>query len=493
MIVKPNKIWQGEMNLNNSISCPTTSSSRSDDEGDNSPLRSLLRSLQTAHDEPNGAFNSNISSDLFDITPTLRKKIVRKEHDRNPMRRANKEHCPLSLCLDKMALDGGSNHSIQSIGSAGVLPAGKDPDVFIQSMNCKQQPLMYLSNSEMPKELLSLPAMKSKKEKKEPYQKGSTDIQNKKESISFYTLNKLMERTASSRCLLLQQTKESSKSSAPMMRSLSASAFKTIVSSTTITSSTSAKSFRTTKTAPATFTNSDFINSSFDDTDYSQQKPKKPRMISGLEADLFGSKKSAPRRSEKIKCASTTWTKQKLKPMMNSLPSCGSLESEESESLFDEANQKSSSSLPLEIRAPVEMNPRMYSNAVQTNGFANTLPPSHSSFTTSSSLESDPGFKELIQSLSSSSRARTRDSFQTKRKFNSFQSPVVNDDRSSRIPNRGFSVSDLQHVFQGHDRKRQNEASGKISQTMKLKLRRELQRKKSKSAYEESSDYNWLL
>ena len=488
MIVKPNKLWQGEMNLNNSFACQMTSS----DEDDSSPLRSLLRSLLTAH-EPNGAFNSNISSDLFTITPAHRKKIVRKEHNRNPMIRTNKKQCPLSLCLDKMALDGGSTHSIESIESGGVLPAGKDPDVFIQNINYKQQPLMYLSNAEMPKELLSLPVMKSKKEKKGTYQKRNKNIQNKKESISFYTLNKLMERTASSRCLLLQQTKESSKSSTNMMRSLSASAFKTIVSSTTITSSTSAKSFRTTKTVPATFTNSDFINSSFDDTDYSQQKAKKPRMISALEADLFGLKKSASSRSEKMKRTYTTGAKQKLKPVMNSLPSCGSLESAESESPFDEANQKSSSSLPLEIRAPVEMNPRMYSNAVQTIEFANTLPPSHNSFTTSSSLESDPGFKELIQSLSSSSRTGARSSFQTKRKFNSFQSPIVNDYRSSRISNRGFSVSDLQHVFQGDDRKRQNEASGKISQTMKLKLRRELQRPKSKSAPQESSDYNWLL
>lgn len=492
MIVKPNKLWQGEMNLNNSLACPTTSSATSDDEGNNSPLRSLLRSLQTAH-EPSGAFNSNISSDLFDITPARRKKMVRKEHEGNPIRRRNEEQCPLSLCLDKMALDGGSNHSIESFKSAGVLPAGKDPDVFIQNMNCKQQPLMYLSNAEMPKELLSLPVMKSKKQKKEPYEKGKTNVQNKKESISFHTLNKLMERTASSRCLLLQQTKESSTSSTPMMRSLSASAFKTIVSSTTITSSTSAKSFRTTNTAPVTFTNSDFINSSFDDADYSQQKPKKLRMISALEADLFGSKKSAPTRSEKLKRTSPTGVKQKLKPIMNSLPSCGSLESVESESLFDEANQKSLSSLPLEIRAPVEMNPRMYSNAIRTNLVANTLPPSHNSFTTSSSLESDPGFKELIHSLSSSSRAGTRGSFQTKRKFNSFQSPVDSDDRLSHIPNRGFSVSDLQHVFQGHDRKRQNKATGKISQTMKLKLRRELQRPKSKSASQESSGYDWLL
>jgi len=63
-------------------------------------------------------------------------------------------------------------------------------------------------------------------------------------SRPFEELCKLMERTASSRCMLLQQSDDGNTSSAPLMKSLSASAFKTIVSSSKITSRVSAQSFR---------------------------------------------------------------------------------------------------------------------------------------------------------------------------------------------------------------------------------------------------------
>uniref|UniRef100_A0A7R9ZU63 Uncharacterized protein n=1 Tax=Pseudo-nitzschia arenysensis TaxID=697910 RepID=A0A7R9ZU63_9STRA len=491
MIVRPSHIWKGEMNCNNYLPCPMNSSATRNDGGDESRQNPFLRSIQT-NSQLKGPFgNKDLSADLFEIAPLHRKNMIANDNERNPMRHSKNGPCALSLCLDKMALDGGSNHSIDSRG--GVLPVGKDPDVFVQNSNYQQQRFILETQSDIPKGLVS------KNEEKELFPKGNKDVQTKREEISFYTLNKLMERTASSRCFLLQQTKESSNSSAPLMRSLSASAFKTIVSSTKITSSTSAKSFRTATKAPAAFTTSDFVNSSFDNnTDYSQRKPKKLRRISGLDPVLSGAKKGSSRRSEKMKGISITGVKHNVRPMIRSLPSCGSLESAERESLLDEANQKSASSLPVEICAPINETPfgeksMIHSRSFLTNGFTNTMIPSHSSETISSSVESDLSFQELIQSLSSSSKVRTSGSLQTKRKFNSFQVPIDNNNVSSRLPARGFSGGDLQDVFRRQERKGRNKPSGKISQTMKLKLRQELQRTTSKPGSQESPDRNWLL
>ncbi len=469
------------------------------DRGDESSLRSLLRSIQSSN-QSNGTFDTDIlSANLSEIAPLHKKKMITDENERNSMRRSSRDsQFALSMCLDKMALDGGSNHSVDSTDRV-LVPPSKDPDAFVPNSNYQQQPFMYAPQSDRQKVLVSAPMMTPKNEKNELCQEGNRDGQTKQEEISFYTLNKLMERTASSRCHLLQQTKESSNSSAPLMRSLSASAFKTIVSSTKITSSTSAKSFRSMTKAPATFTTSDFINSSFDNnTDYSQRKPKKLRRISALDPVLFDAKKGSSRRSEKIKGISITEAKQNVKPMNRSLPSCGSLESAERESFFDEANQKSSSSLPAEIHAPIEVTPfdersMMHSRSFQTNGFTNGMLPSHSSLATSSSLESDMGFQELIQTFSSSSKARTNVSLQTKRKFNSFPLPIEGNNASSRLLTRGFSGNDLQDVFRRHERQQRKKPSGRISQIMKLKLRLELQRTTSKPGSQESPDRNWPL
>ena len=114
----------------------------------------------------------------------------------------------------------------------GVLPAGKDLDTFVlQSSTNKSYSLFELKPI--------APSSTSLKKKRKTIFRVETDV------ISFEKLNKLMERTASSRCLLLQHTKTNRRASLPLigslsssglMGSLSNSAFRSIVSANRIAS-----------------------------------------------------------------------------------------------------------------------------------------------------------------------------------------------------------------------------------------------------------------
>ena len=226
-----------------------------------------------------------------------------------------------------------------------------------------------------------------------------------------------MERTASSRYIVMQQAEEGVESSAPRMRSLSASAFKTIMCSTKITFSTSTASFRESKTGPATSTTtiSNLMNSSFHgNNESSGTKAKKRCIISFGGSSLSASTLQSFAASEELKQVSTSGTKQTVDSSINCLPSCGSL-------------------------------------------------------TSSSSLGSVQSFKQLIQTLSSSSSG-------------------VGISNIQRI--KGSSSSNggvIPFMFQRNGKSNRTKSSGNISRTMNLKLRRELQRTTTKIGFQECS------
>lgn len=121
----------------------------------------------------------------------------------------------------------------------------------------------------------------------------------------FEKLKKLMERTASSRCLLLRQKGRGNTSSALLMRSLSAMAFETIVSSTKITSNVSAVSFGNNNSVPDTSTTTS----------------------SGLTKNTEGFENNTEHRMS----PTSLFPPLTRNDSMDSLPSCGSLASSSSE------------------------------------------------------------------------------------------------------------------------------------------------------------------
>lgn len=485
MIVKNEDAGQWQIN------CDSSSTQ------DGSPLRSFLRSMQSV-DEQRGTIENNVTSinpGLFTITPSSSSRNGMASYDRgnNEMCIESGNQCALSVSLDKMDLDGETNDR--------NAPGGfKDPDVFVQNSNWQQQSLMNQAPPSIPKKMISDWSQK----KKERQLKGNLDVQSKKEEISYYTLNKLMERSASSRCLLLQQTKKSNKSSDPLLKSLSASAFKTIVSSTNITTSISASSFRkntnTNTRVSDKFTSSDCINSTFDGTTaYSEQQPKKPRMISAFDVGLFDTNLQPPKARKEVK---QTRVKPKRGSLANSLPSCGSLESSSSGSDCNirQVTDKSSSTVPFEISAPIEASPVicgkdvMYPGTAQLSQRSVGMSSCQSLVSSSSVGPEEDSFEQMIHALSSPSGRGARGSPRMKRKFNSFQVPTGRNDRSVHLPNRGFSCGgDLRSMQQHHRRRNSRKNKDKISQEMKLQLRRELQRPSSKTGYQKCSNSTWLF
>lgn len=459
-----------------------------------SPLRAFLRSIQ-----------SSISSyDLNLLAPSplpeSRNNISENEGERNAMLYARDENqYSLSFGLEKIAL--GEKPRDRNI-SSGVPSVGNGPDVFIRNSICQQQSLMHMSGPTLPREIFlnvkPTPLMASSVTKKKRRQKGNSNVQSKKEEVSFYTLNKLMERTASSRCLLLQQRKTSNESSTSLMKSL----YATIVSSTKITSSTSATSFRNaTAVSDTTFTTSDLINSYFDKaSEYSQQKAKKRRIASSIDHNLFASKLKPSKTFEELKQTSVTGVKQSATLSMTSLPSCGSLtkSSSESESSFQQVIQNPSSSAPVEINEAIQVTPLSENDivrggAIRLNGCSSRVY-SSGSLVSSSSLASEQNFKQQkIQGLSSSSGLGMAGSFQSIRKFNSYEAPVGKNDHSTCRPTHVFSGGELPLMFQSHGKNSRDQASQKISHTMKHKLKRELEQLKTKIGSQECSSSTWLF
>ena len=208
-MIAENEVGQRQMNCSSSLypDDPMDSSSTHYD----SPLRAFLHSIRSST-EPKGIVENSISS--FDLQlpaptpfPGSRNKISVHEEDRNAANLEDDNQSTLSF------MRGNSNHRNTL---SEVLSAGNESTVFIQE-NCNQrQSLMHISRNTLQKEFLlnvsPAPVMTSRQTPKRRQKKEHLNVQSKKEAKqslirSYYTLNKLMERTARSRCPLLQQTK----------------------------------------------------------------------------------------------------------------------------------------------------------------------------------------------------------------------------------------------------------------------------------------------
>jgi len=335
-----------------------------------------------------------------------------------------------------------------------------------------------------------LPSSPKKKKRRQTRNSSTEDRTRETQSLiqSFDTLNKLMERTASTRCLLLQQTETCNKPTSQLMRSLSASAFKTIVSSTNITSSTSAASFRNSTAVPNTPANSNPINSSFNETiEDSIQKLKKRRLASNFRPLDFVSNLQRPKSSSEVQ--------QITRGSLNSLPSCGSLTSSSSESVrsFKRVIQRYSLFPEVEFSGQIQMNRKFNdvhssvgkkTNVLRVSMMRNSVP-SCGSLNSNTSLGSVRSFKRVIQTLSSSTKDAKSSSLQMNGRLNNCEGPLANKDF---LPCNSALVNDsngdpIPLVFKTHCINDRKEAAEKISHAMKLKLRRELQRTTTKIGF----------
>lgn len=443
MIAKNLELGQHQMNCDSLPECPTTSCSMND--VIQSPLLAFLRSIQSTIESKGVVSDNNISSsynlDLLAPSPlpgSRENNAILDARDYN--------QSSLSFSLDKMALVQKPRNRNISNGAPFV---GKDPGIFIQNNDCQQQSLKHISGPHpLPREILfnvkPTPLKVSNKTKKKRRQKRNSNVRSKKEEVSFYALNKLMERTASSRCVLFQQMETSNESSASLMKSLSA----TIVSSTKITSSTSVTSVRNaTVVADTTVTTSDSINSSFDEAiELCQQKAKKRRITFSIDHSLFASSLKPSKNFEELRHTSVSGVDQSTtSSMTTSLPSCGSLasSSSENESSFQQVIQNPSSFAPVEINESIQVTPFredgiVYSDAIQLNIYSSRV----------YSKGSEHNFKQqTIQALSSSSGREMRGSFQSNREFNSYQASVCKNDHSTCRPTCDFNAGDSPLMF----------------------------------------------
>lgn len=394
------------------------SSGTSDDSNDESPLRAFLHSMLAAKERKDDFFD--IPADLFDISQSTPSTASQNTPSNYQMHQINDNQSPLSLT-------GKGNIA------PGFFPSRK-PDESVQIGNYEQKPLVQVQASQLdtlPGGLLA----------------ASIESKQKDNILSYDTLTELMEQTASTRCLLLQQTNENNTSSQPSMRSLSESAFKTILSSTKIKikSINSIKSLGNTTEVQDVPPISERKNSTFDQiTGYkNQQSPKKQRAKSMLDTKLLTLLRTSEETGDYCCKAG-----RKAKSPINSLPSCGSLEDSFSKAEKDlsEGTQNSSCSLPV------------YINVASCNRFMSL-----------------PSFDEEKRVP----RVGKNQYFQTKRKFNSFQVTSGEDYRLSRHSCNGFNGGDSHRILPREGRNTSDKLSGKISQTMRHVLKRELERSAS--------------
>jgi len=247
--------------------------------------------------------------------------------NRNNKTSGNQVSSPYNV--DRMALEQVVRSHLR-YKSTGALSVRKDPDVFVQNNSRQQESWMNRSYPNLSRNLFDLEPTPISPQSILKVKRQHKVAQKRKNDISFMTLNGLMERTAKSRCLLLQQTKRHRRTAShPSMRSLSNSAFRTIVSSTKITSSTSARSFRDIY-QDTNLSTSDRINSSFESSGFGQHaRSKTGRSSAGINSGIL-----APTRRSLMTAEDPSEQYRKdIRQMapLNSLPSCGSLESDSSE------------------------------------------------------------------------------------------------------------------------------------------------------------------
>ena len=356
------------------------------DANNDSPLRAFLQSQQNGNEGKDEFFE--IPPDLFDIPQPMPSVASQSRND---------NLAQLSLTTNER-------------GAAGFFPP-KNPDKYVEIGNREHKPLASASKQ------------------KDEGLRGTEEPTEK--MVSYDTLNDLMEQTASTRCLLLQQTNGNTTSSQPLMRSLSESAFKTILSSTKIKirSTTSVKSLINATEVQDFRSISECKNSTFGPiAGYKGPKePKKKRMQSILDTSLMMPLRTSEETNHSCKAIGNA------NSPIKSLPSCGSLEDSysEDEKHFGETIQNSSSSLPVYVD---------------------------------------------VASCHRLSRVGKSHSFQTKRKFNSFQTSAGEDYRQSRRSCNALINGDFHHTLQREEGNTSDKASGKISQTMRHTLQRELQR-----------------
>jgi len=247
--------------------------------------------------------------------------------NRNNKTSGNQVSSPYNV--DRMALEQVVRSHLR-YKSTGALSVRKDPDVFVQNNSRQQESWMNRSYPNLSRNLFDLEPTPISPQSILKVKRQHKVAQKRKNDISFMTLNGLMERTAKSRCLLLQQTKKHRRTAShPSMRSLSNSAFRTIVSSTKITSSTSARSFRDIY-QDTSLSTSDRINSTFESSGISQNtRLKKGRSSADIDSSFLVPTRRSLMTAEEPSAEYRKGIGQ-IEPL-NSLPSCGSLESDSSE------------------------------------------------------------------------------------------------------------------------------------------------------------------
>ena len=242
------------------------STGTSDDSNDDSPLRAFLHSMLATKEQKDGLFD--IPADLFDISEPPPSAASQSTPSNYTMHQINDKQSPLSLT---------SNGN----SPAGFFPC-RNPDEYAQIGKCEQKPFVQVRASQF--DTLQGGLATTAIESKQKDEQQAMDFAKKGNMLSYDTLTELMEQTASTRCLLLQQTNENNTPSQPLMRSLSESACKTILSSTKIKikSINSIKSLGNNTEVQDVRTMSERKNSTFDQiTGYkNQQKPKKQRVKS---------------------------------------------------------------------------------------------------------------------------------------------------------------------------------------------------------------------
>lgn len=407
------------------------------DANEDSPLRAFLHSKHTGRERKDDFFD--ISPALFEISHTPPLVASRKTPSTCTIYKRNDNQPALSLT---------SNRN----GAAGFFPR-KNPDKYVEIGSCANKPFTQVSRLNTLQGSLSASPFESKQ--KDEHWRGTQEAMtstSKEDIVSYHTLNELMEQTASTRCLLLQQTNENNTSSQPLMRSLSESAFKTILSSTKIKIKATTSVTSLINTTPVISTDvqnfrsiSERKNSTFGQiTGYKNpEEPQKTRIQSMLDVNLFMPLR--PSEETNHSCNTVEDTKSQI----NSLPSCGSLENSfsEDEKHPGESIPNSSASLPVYIDVA-----------------------SCHRLNSSSSFDDEQRLPRVGKSHS----------FQTKRKFNSFQTSAVENYRQSRRSYNSFNSGDLHPTLQREGRTAGDNASGKISQTMRQELQRELQRSASR-------------
>ena len=356
------------------------------------------------------------------------------------------------LRLNRNAIDAKRTleRKVSSVGSDFLAPAALSRSRNKVSPNKREGYLIHIGED-------NESTFSSDQKKERNQRKENLNVQSKEEAMqslmqSYHTLNNLMQRTASSRCLLLQQSKKNNIPSEPLMKSLSTSAFKTIVTANKITSSISATSFRKITTVPETLNASDCINSSFDEIiQHSEHQPKKRRMSSVIHRNSFASTQDHSRNSEDLRQESVTGVEPSVSSLIHSLPSCGSLAStsSESECTFEQVIQKPSPFPPSEITTAIQVIPVgrkeiLFQGSIPTNSCSEDV---HScgSLDNSSLLRDEQKMEEPIQALpSASSGLEMSRSSQTRNRFKSSQVPNSMSTQSS--PSLGLGISSSFHT-----------------------------------------------